>query len=431
MARVERYWAVVALLAVTAGACGGDDGGGDNDGSGADVALDGSGGDIGGSDAADDASVPDADEPDAGEDAEEDAQEDGGDDTGEPDTDDDTAEVDADEDTEDVGEDVEIVRGPGCAEGITPQVYPSEDLVGCPNVVTWDAAETACGEGWYVCGAAEYVELAGETLPEAHYWTADNLRYDGDAGNCSAQFSGGFECTTGEPMRVCAATEDGTDAQGNKCTWIECRLTGFQQDDVTGTFGGCDGNSTAGAACCFGGVDECELGTDTCGDNEVCVDLREGFGCSATSNPCADPATAQIIEPGAIAGCGGSVTWENRDNLCASGFTACGSEQFDVAVESIDGFEPLNHYWLATPLGFAGEGPSDCSVGPIGATYSSCGNTPMRVCAFGEGAEESIDTFDNVCNWWGCTYGERIGGAWYGGCEGNVTAGTLCCQDSL
>jgi hypothetical protein len=46
----------------------------------------------------------------------------------------------------------------------------------------------------------------------------------------------------------------------------------------------------------------------------------------------------------------------------------------------------------------------------------------MRVCT-----ASGTDAEGNVCNWENCGYGSTSPNQYFGGCEGNTTAGTLCC----
>jgi hypothetical protein len=53
----------------------------------------------------------------------------------------------------------------------------------------------------------------------------------------------------------------------------------------------------------------------------------------------------------------------------------------------------------------------------------------MRVCAGHSGGAglEAQDAEGNLCNWTSCGYDDPAVNEYFGGCEGNPTAGTLCC----
>jgi hypothetical protein len=108
-----------------------------------------------------------------------------------------------------------------------------------------------CATGYHVCSAQEYVtnNLYGSVNAEApkhHYWTNDQLNYGGSSsGTCWAAPTG-TSCGADTPMRVCASS--GADPEGNDCNWSGC---GFGASSTTNRyFGGCVGDTTAGALCC-------------------------------------------------------------------------------------------------------------------------------------------------------------------------------------
>jgi hypothetical protein len=521
--QMQKRIAVCCLFSALLAACGSDEGPNDTADT-TDTVDDGSGGDVTDDtspDTGDDVNAdaePDA-EPDADEDTGSDAEADAdacadGDDDGVCDADDlciaGDDNLDADDDgvpdacdcTDVVCEGYKVctesVDGAGCncatgwteaedgtcaqqacvagfgGDELEAQVFGTQ-MVGCPAVVAWTEAADVCGAGWSVCGPAEYGDLVGEQVPATHYWTNQRLFYDGDFGDegdtCTADLASGFECGGPSPMRVCApgttAGETSVDSLGNECNWWGCGLNGI--DDVaTTTFGGCDGNETAGVLCCAGGVDECGTGADDCGDDELCVDRADGFDCvdiddtrygaeegacsnvdgqivctcpygmpwdaeySVCTTPCADGTAVEIGDSG-VFGCAGSITFENRDGLCGEATIACTSAQYAAAFDASGGFTPTDHYWLDDNLGYLGDGPSDCDVGLVDEvnSYFACSaDRPMRVCAPGEGTSDSIDSYGNTCTWWGCTLNGSETNYHLGGCDNDPTAGTLCCLGS-
>ncbi len=47
----------------------------------------------------------------------------------------------------------------------------------------------------------------------------------------------------------------------------------------------------------------------------------------------------------------------------------------------------------------------------------------MRVCA-----DVTFDPLGNQCNWQGCAWQDTAENDHFGGCDDNLTAGTLCCE---
>jgi hypothetical protein len=133
---------------------------------------------------------------------------------------------------------------------------------------------------------------------------------------------------------------------------------------------------------------------------------------------CANGAAAdQIFSPGMV-GCGGSVTWDQRDSLCAPGYAACTAAEW-VANEG--GSAPTDDYWTDDNLSYAGSGPNACQADTSGG-YSCGTNRPMRVCT-----RSGNDTYGNTCTWTGCGLNSTTN-QYFGGCVSNPTAGTLCCK---
>jgi hypothetical protein len=83
---------------------------------------------------------------------------------------------------------------------------------------------------------------------------------------------------------------------------------------------------------------------------------------------------------------------------------------------------PDYNYWTNEDLRYNGNAAS-CWVSVGGGT--SCGaSQPMRVCT-----AAGNDALGNRCNWWSCGWNAAPPpNEYFGGCVGNLTAGTLCCQ---
>jgi CubicO group peptidase (beta-lactamase class C family) len=137
-------------------------------------------------------------------------------------------------------------------------------------------------------------------------------------------------------------------------------------------------------------------------------------------------------------GCAGSVTYPKASTLCNTGYHVCSAEEFatynqyagPASVENAEA--PMDHYWTSTNLKYSGSSSGNCSASTLATAYSCPTNEPMRVCsptAEWDPVEYAYkDTQGNYCNWIGCGYGGSTTDRYFGGCYGNTTAGTLCCE---
>ncbi|MBU8896738.1 hypothetical protein KRR26_14055 [Corallococcus sp. M34] len=136
---------------------------------------------------------------------------------------------------------------------------------------------------------------------------------------------------------------------------------------------------------------------------------------AAPSGPCADGTPEQTFSNGMV-GCAGRVTWDQRASLCGSGYVPATAADWNTRS---NGTAPTHDYWTDDHLRYSGDATA-CAVSATAGT--SCGpNTPMRVCT-----AAASDPEGNACNWRNCGYGTISPNRYYGGCVGNVTAGTLC-----
>ncbi len=134
--------------------------------------------------------------------------------------------------------------GKGCADGSDEQKF-NKGMVGCSGRVWFSSRHTLCAKGFRVCKASEWVGNRGNTKPSNHYWTNDNLKYNGHSSSCWVSTASGKQCSGGkEPMRVCAGK---VDSKLNYCNWTNC---GYGKAQPNHFFGGCQGNPTAGSLCC-------------------------------------------------------------------------------------------------------------------------------------------------------------------------------------
>ena len=342
----------------------------------------------------------------------------------------------------------------------------ADNMVGCPGAIGFADRASVCAEGWSPCSAGRWVARRDGVAPTHHYWTDERLAYDyeGSEETCTVANATIYgPCSDDQPMRVCTADPgvtatdaNATDSLGNTCTWANCS---YNRSGANEYFGGCsdEGSMTAGVLCCQDDPSPCAVERNPCSNTEICVtdadghscvpidpadhDPREGAVCvadasgfvSCTCPPftydggdvcvpydlCADAVTnlAQVA-PG-VASCAGSVTYENRNSLCAAGSSACTVAQVVQRVPTT--FVPAWHQWLDDNLRWAGE-ETNCSVS-LTEGSDSCATSPMRICA---GAGD--DSLDNSCNWGGCSLDTNPSYTFFGGCEGNLTASTLCCR---
>ena len=228
-----------------------------------------------------------------------------------------------------------IVAG-RCADGTQEQTFTG-GMVGCAGAVTFANRNTLCAPGFRMVTAAEWTALRNGAAPTHDYWTSNDLKYSGTGPSaCSVSAETGNSCGT-TPMRVCT----GTDPEGNVCNWTHCGIDANTPDQF---FGGCSGNTFAGALC---------VPNQGCADGSVEQDFGKG-----------------------MVGCAGAVTFANRDTLCAPGYQPATSAQW---VSNRNAAAPTHDYWTDDLLKFSGTGPSACFVSTT--VGFDCGaTTPMRVC---------------------------------------------------
>ena len=264
-----------------------------------------------------------------------------------------------------------------CADGSQDQVF-SGGMVGCAGAVGYADRSSLCAPGFRTATAAEWVALHGGLAPTHDYWTNDGLRYSGSGTSaCSVSAEVGFSCGA-TPMRVCTTT--GSDPEGNVCNWQHCGLETTAPDQF---FGGCVGNTTAGALCIVSG--------------------------------CADGTIEQAFAGGMV-GCAAAETYANRASVCAPGYRVATAAEW-VALGG--GVAPSHDYWTSDALKYSGNGSSSCFVSTTVGT--DCGATPMRVCTPG-----GTDPEGNACNWTHCGIDASTPDRYFGGCVFNATAGALC-----
>jgi hypothetical protein len=262
-------------------------------------------------------------------------------------------------------------------------------MVGCAGSVAFGDRGTLCSSSYRIATAYEWTRHFGGVAPTHNYWTDDNLHYNGSSSSCFVDFNG-TACPSGQPMRVC--TSSGTDPEGNHCNWSNCGLMATTPNQY---FGGCYGNTTAGALCV----------------------PRVGCAAGPSSQIFAIGTGAQGVH-----GCAGSVTWDVRNSLCSAGWFPVKAAVWASDHGSVP---PTHSYWTDDNLEYSGTGSNSCAVSLTGGV--SCPtNQPMRVCP-----SSSPDPEGNPCNWTNCGLNASTPNQYFGGCSGNSTAGTLCGNGDL
>gem|GEM_PF-3040684 len=143
---------------------------------------------------------------------------------------------------------IAVSTASGCASWYWGQQGFSSDMYGCYGSETFANRANLCASGWHVCSVSEYRNRRGSVVPGFHYWTDEELEYNGGGpNNCyvTPVGGGGYYCGAATPMRVCAPNQQ--DSWGNWCNWYNC---GYGATSPVEYFGGCSTNTTAGTLCC-------------------------------------------------------------------------------------------------------------------------------------------------------------------------------------
>jgi hypothetical protein len=143
---------------------------------------------------------------------------------------------------------------------------------------------------------------------------------------------------------------------------------------------------------------------------------------TTTNDPdlaCANGITSQTFSSN-MKGCWGTVSYANRATLCATGWTVCSATTY---ISRASGVVPNHHYWTNDSLRYSGQ-IGNCSVSLTVGNICNPNTAPMRVCK-----PSLLDTSGNRCNWYNCGYETTTPNYNFGGCDNNLTAGTLCCSN--
>ena len=149
------------------------------------------------------------------------------------------------------------------------------------------------------------------------------------------------------------------------------------------------------------------------------VDITMDTPLDTTPSGCASGSNSQVFAGGAMVGCAGSVYWSDRDTLCASGWHTCAASGW---VEQRGGVNPTHNYWTSDALRYNGWDTGNCWVQLEGGNRCAPESAPMRVCA------GYSDPEGNRCNWFNCGLNAAAPNEFFGGCNSNFMAGTLCCR---
>lgn len=151
----------------------------------------------------------------------------------------------------------------------------------------------------------------------------------------------------------------------------------------------------------------------TCQQNEVC-------SAGACAPVCVASARIGDVFGSTMVGCVAKVEYSQRAAVCPAGTKVCSGQEW---VDRRGIGVPTYNYWTNDDLRYAGQ-DGNCTASNTSGTL--CGRftaTPMRVCG------KRTDQVGNSCRWIGCGFGGNAKPTQYfGGCEGNTTAGTLCCK---
>lgn len=154
----------------------------------------------------------------------------------------------------------------------------------------------------------------------------------------------------------------------------------------------------------------------TCKASETC---KAGACKGTTTSPCADSSVEQTFNKGMV-GCAGKEEWSKRATLCGTGYRVCKAAEW---VDRRGNKTPSYNYWTNEELRYGGYGTGYCYATETGGKKCNSG-TPMRVCV---NSNWGYDSLGNHCSWYRCGYKKTNPNHYFGGCNGNKTAGAICC----
>ncbi|MFH1807147.1 MAG: hypothetical protein ABIJ09_00275 [Pseudomonadota bacterium] len=247
----------------------------------------------------------------------------------------------------------------------------------------------------------------------------DQSTMDQDSGAVDVALA---DTSVADAVEADAAVADTAVADAALCaepTPDECAGTCVDLDTDLSHCGTCELScSGVSPACCGRGCVDTDSDPAHCGN--CTTSCHPGISCVGGQcvDACADGSVEQVFDS-RMAGCAGSVTYANRDTLCAAGWSACGAQ---IWVDERAGVAPSHNYWTSDALNWNGAGSGACRALFSGGNTCYPASAPMRVC----GARR--DSENNECNWINCGLGSNVPNEYFGGCDGNTYAGTLCCR---
>ncbi|HSO33222.1 MAG TPA: hypothetical protein VLT33_11900 [Labilithrix sp.] len=293
---------------------------------------------------------------------------------------------------------------------------PTARLDGASRTDGGDAAQGGCSAEETVCGAA-CTDLKADPL---------------NCGMCGKTCPDGQTCGDGQCTVLCVA--DKTKC-GDSCI-----------DIVTDPLhcGGCDKPCAANLLCsnkqC---VQDCVLPLELCGQSETGADGGTGYcadkkndrnNCGTCGHACLqnEVCTAGACTPVCVTsarigdvfapnmvGCVAKVGFSSRASVCPAGAKVCSGQDW---VDRRGTKVPSYNYWTNDDLRWSGADGNCTASNTRGQLCGQFTATPMRVCG------KKTDPVGNSCRWTGCGFGNAAQPSQYfGGCEGNTSAGTLCC----
>ena len=183
-------------------------------------------------------------------------------------------------------------------------------------------------------------------------------------------------------------------------------------------------SSTAGAGGTSGTTTSGTAGAG--GTSGATTSSTSSTSSTAVTAACASGAPAEVFDDSMV-GCAATQTFAQRASLCAPGSHVCSAQEW---VQHRGGRAPSYHYWTDDILLYYTGTSEACgaSATALGTGWYQCtdAGSPMRVCA--ESADQH-DPMGNNCNWIGCGLDGIVPDAYFGGCDGNVNAGALCCMN--
>jgi len=263
--------------------------------------------------------------------------------------------------------------------------------------------------------------------------------HETDCGDCNATctaLGSGSVCGDGQ---VCEDKESCDDGHETDCGDCNATCTALGSAAVCGDGQvcedkeSCDDGHETDCGDCNATCDALGSGS-VCGDGQVCEDKEfcddgktDPWGtcneqCTATGIvACGAGAEAVQVFSDDMVGCAGKVLYANRATLCGPTLHVCSAKEW---ADGNGTTAPQYNYWVNDQLRYYNGDDGNCGASANGgAGWAACdsADSPMRVCA------ANTDPLGNTCNWTGCGLKTKTPKEYFGGCNNNWRAGTLCC----